>query len=134
MVVMAIIAILATAGLSAYTGYLKKARDTTRIADIRAIESIVMASLGTTGKPPQTTADLHDLIEAINNGKGIYDPLSSQTDGANHKFICQTESIPSAPCYYTYRLCDGGMGFAVGGWFESTSNQQLYITDPVSEA
>jgi type IV pilus assembly protein PilA len=47
MVVMAIIAILATAGLSAYTGYLKKARDTTRIADLRAINSIVMATLST---------------------------------------------------------------------------------------
>jgi len=47
MVAMAILAILATAGLSAYTGYLKKARDTTRIADLRAINSIVLASLST---------------------------------------------------------------------------------------
>jgi len=45
MVVMAIIAILATAGLSAYTGYIKKARDTTRIADLAAINTIVLSSL-----------------------------------------------------------------------------------------
>jgi prepilin-type N-terminal cleavage/methylation domain-containing protein len=42
MVVMAIIAILATAGLSAYTGYIKKARDTTRIADLAAINTIAL--------------------------------------------------------------------------------------------
>jgi prepilin-type N-terminal cleavage/methylation domain-containing protein len=42
MVVMAIIAILATAGLSAYTGYIKKSRDTVRIADLNAINTIVL--------------------------------------------------------------------------------------------
>lgn len=42
MVVMAIIAILATAGLSAYGGYIKKARDSTRISDLRAIQSVVL--------------------------------------------------------------------------------------------
>ncbi len=69
MVVMAIIAILATAGLSAYTGYIKKARDTTRIADIKAIESIVMGSLTTTGAPPQSALAVHNLVVAANNGR-----------------------------------------------------------------
>jgi len=59
MVVMAIIAILATAGLAAYTGYIKKARDTTRIADINAINTIILGSLSATGKPPQTAAEVH---------------------------------------------------------------------------
>ncbi len=45
MVVMAIIAILTTAGLSAYTGYIKKARDAVRIADINAINKIVLSSM-----------------------------------------------------------------------------------------
>ncbi len=136
MVVMAIIAILATAGLSAYTGYIKKARDTTRIADIKAIESIVMASLGTTGKPPQTTAALHSLILAMNNGTGIYDPLSSQVDGSSYKSVCYFSPgwNPVTPCYYTYRLCDGGMGFAIGGWFESKTNLQLYVDDSIDDA
>lgn len=39
MIVMAIIAILATAGLSAYTGYLKKARDTVRLGIAQRIET-----------------------------------------------------------------------------------------------
>ncbi len=69
MVVMAIIAILATAGLSAYTGYIKKARDTTRIADINAINTIILGSLSTTGAPPQSYGAVHDLIVSMNNGK-----------------------------------------------------------------
>ena len=48
MVVMAIIAILATAGLSAYTGYIKKARDATRIADLSAINTIIQGAMSTT--------------------------------------------------------------------------------------
>jgi type IV pilus assembly protein PilA len=44
MVVMAIIAILATAGLNAYTGYLRKARDATRMEDIRALDNIAISS------------------------------------------------------------------------------------------
>ena len=48
MVVMAIIAILATAGLSAYTGYLKKARDATRISDLAALNTIVLAEMSST--------------------------------------------------------------------------------------
>ncbi len=43
MVVMAIIAILATVGLSAYTGYITKARDTARAPLARTIELAVMS-------------------------------------------------------------------------------------------
>ncbi len=43
MVVMAIIAILATVGLSAYTGYIQKGRDTARIDIARTIELAVMS-------------------------------------------------------------------------------------------
>jgi type II secretory pathway pseudopilin PulG len=76
MVVMAIIAILATAGLSAYTGYLKKARDATRMADLKAINNIVIASMSSTGIPPQTMGELEAAILAANNGKPMRDPLN----------------------------------------------------------
>jgi type IV pilus assembly protein PilA len=66
MVVMAIIAILATAGLSAYGGYLKKARDSTRIADLRAIESVILSSLTVNGSAPNITT-LQAAISAMNN-------------------------------------------------------------------
>ena len=43
MVVMAIVAILATVGLTAYTGYIQKGRDTARIDIARTIELAVMS-------------------------------------------------------------------------------------------
>jgi prepilin-type N-terminal cleavage/methylation domain-containing protein len=77
MVVMAIIAILATAGLSAYTGYIKKARDAVRMADINAINKIVIGSMSVNGMPPQSSDGLYDILTDMNNGVAIADPLSS---------------------------------------------------------
>ena len=58
MVVMAIIAILATAGLSAYTGYIKGARDSARITIVRQLQTIVEALTTISGPPtPQQVAD-----------------------------------------------------------------------------
>lgn len=54
MVVMAIIAILATAGLSAYTSYLKSARDSDRITKVRQLQTII-ESLSTISWPPTPT-------------------------------------------------------------------------------
>ena len=68
MVVMAIIAILVTAGLSAYTGYIKKARDTRRIADTKAIENIVLSSMTSSGLAPEPDK-IQDIISAANNGQ-----------------------------------------------------------------
>jgi Tfp pilus assembly protein PilE len=85
---MAIIAILATAGLSAYTGYIKKARDTTRIADLAAINAIVLSSMASTGMPPTTAPLLKPLIIAANNGSTIKDPLSTAGTGNLFKSTC----------------------------------------------
>jgi type IV pilus assembly protein PilA len=74
MVVMAIIAILATAGLSAYTGYIKKARDTTRIADLGAINTIVLGQMGATGLPLLTAASVNAAILSANNTRRLADP------------------------------------------------------------
>lgn len=50
---MAVIAILATAGLSAYTGYIKKARDTMRLGIATQIESAVISyKSSNNGKTP----------------------------------------------------------------------------------
>ena len=76
MVVMAIIAILATAGLSAYTGYIKKARDTKRIADVAAINTIIQGSLSANGIPP---ADMTSVVSAANNGQMLVDPLNTKS-------------------------------------------------------
>ena len=45
MVVMAIIAILSTAGISQYGKFIKSARDTTRIADLNAINVALLQSI-----------------------------------------------------------------------------------------
>ena len=75
MVVMAIIAILATAGLSAYTGYIKKARDATRIADLRAIDTVIQSSMTTSGTYPDIVT-LRSAISAFNNGQLLLDPMN----------------------------------------------------------
>lgn len=133
MVVMAIIAILATAGLSAYTGYIKKARDTTRIADINAINKIVLANMSASGMPPQTTLAVYSAVVAANNGIVLMDPLSSNS-WTTTKFVClwPTTLDTWRECSYTYRICDAGLGYAIGTHFESTSNIPLYLEDNIA--
>ncbi len=130
MVVMAIIAILATAGLSAYTGYIKKARDTKRIADLNAINTIVLASMASTGLPPQSIGALSDLIKASNNGKRIVDPLTVWVETNNS---CLSYAEVPTTCNYVYITCDGGIGYVLGAYFESTSNLSLY-TENINDA
>ncbi len=130
MVVMAIIAILATAGLSAYTGYIKKARDAKRIAGINAINKIVLASMSSTGMPPQTTLEVYNAVTAANNGVVLMDPLAS-SNGTVTQSLCfgSSASVTGKECSYTYRVCDSGMGYAIGTRFESASNIPLYALD-----
>lgn len=66
---MAIIAILVTAGLSAYTGYLKKARDSERIAIARELQTAVEA-FSVNGTPP-TLAELTAYLAAEGIGWNI---------------------------------------------------------------
>ncbi len=49
MIAMAIIAILATAGISAYTGYVKKSRDTSRAEIARSLNSAVISYAASNG-------------------------------------------------------------------------------------
>ncbi len=120
MVVMAIIAILATAGLSAYTGYMKKARDTKRIADVNAINTIIQGSLSVNGKPP---AGMDTVVAEANNNHMLTDPLATKSvclDSANDDTL--------GACAYTYNLCDDGNGYLITAHFESKSNQEKYTT------
>lgn len=65
MVVMAIIAILATAGLSAYTGYIKKARDTTRTEIARAIVTLVTTYTAEHNGVAPTASELTTLLTSF---------------------------------------------------------------------
>jgi len=117
MVVMAIIAILATAGLAAYTGYIKKARDTTRIADLRALNTVVLTDMAADGLPPADAAALGVAILAQNNGKAIKDPLTTK-----NSCLPATEFALEL-CEYIYAVCDSGTGYALMAKFESDSNR-----------
>jgi prepilin-type N-terminal cleavage/methylation domain-containing protein len=77
MVVMAIIAILATAGITQYTGFIKGARDTTRSIDLKAIETIVISEMGATGLAP-TKDQINGLLKE-KAGKTFKDPSNGST-------------------------------------------------------
>jgi len=123
MVVMAIIAILATAGLAAYTGYIKKARDTTRIADLRALNTVVLTDMAADGLPPADAAALGVAILAQNNGKAIKDPLTTKTS------CLPGTGTTLVVCEYYYRVCDAGTGYALMSSFESDSNRSSLYSE-----
>jgi len=66
MVVMAIIAILATAGLSAYTGYIKKARDTVRLGMSQKIETAVLSFMASNNGEAPDWVEIIAELDALN--------------------------------------------------------------------
>ena len=134
---MAIIAILATAGLSAYTGYIKKARDTTRIADLNAINTILLWTISLDSKVPLTIDLLNDAITNTNNAQNIRDPIytGSNADAdyvaGNSKSTCRTSG--TTLCAYQYKVCDSGTGYAVATALESSANDSLLTSDDIGD-
>ncbi len=142
MVVMAIIAILATAGLSAYTGYLKKARDATRISDLAALNTIVLAEMSSTWTVPikgvstaWSETGIHLAVKNANNGVQIYDPLQA-SPWATGKSSCylnsSSGSASTSECAYFYSPCDTNTWYLLFARFESSSNQSLYNISAVA--
>lgn len=66
MIVMAIIAILATAGIQAYTGYIQKARDTARVSIASQVNTAVTALMGANGGIPPTDEELITYLGTLN--------------------------------------------------------------------
>lgn len=68
-----------------------------------------------------------------NNGLLIIDPLSNSR-GLTTKTLCldATGGSTLQVCTYTYRLCDNGLGYAIGTRFESKSNISLYLDDSMT--
>lgn len=136
MVVMAIIAILATAGLSAYTGYIKKARDTKRMADLSAMNTIIVWSLSTNGNVP-TASEFIDLVKSMNNGKMLSDPIWTSTcyygyidtDGGVTDGFDQFDPGMSLCTYSYFDTCPAGE-YAIATWFESESNLWKFTQIP----
>ncbi len=74
MVVMAIIAILSTAGISQYGRFIKGARDTTRIGDLNALNIVLIDSIQNTGLVPEDV-DALELYTREVAGKEISEAL-----------------------------------------------------------
>ncbi len=125
MVVMAIIAILSTAGISQYGRFIKSARDTTRTSDLNALNIVILDSIQSNGTVPGTAADFAAKIKEV-AGKDIVDPLNGST-------ACLKENgTDTTECGYQYAVCDGGTGYLLATRFESKNNVEKYAKDDVS--
>jgi type II secretory pathway pseudopilin PulG len=71
MIVMAIIAILSTAGLSAYTGYIRKARDTARAEIARNLNTAIMSYVTSNGGNPPATNEAFNQFLASAGGSFV---------------------------------------------------------------
>jgi prepilin-type N-terminal cleavage/methylation domain-containing protein len=74
MVVMAIIAILSTAGISQYGRFIKSARDTTRVSDLNALNIIILDSIQSVGIVPEDVNALELYTREV-AGKEISEAL-----------------------------------------------------------
>lgn len=120
MVVMAIIAIMATAGITQYSGFIKTARDNTRIQDLKAIETFIVKDMASTSTAPAAATFNAKLKEFA--GKTFKDPSSGATS-------CLKADASAGACKYEYATCDGGGGYVIRAQFEDKSKVNLYATD-----
>lgn len=123
MVVMAIIAILATAGITQYTGFIKGARDTTRSLDLKAIETIVISEMGASGQAPANDK-INELLKE-KAGKTFKDPSNGAT-------TCWAGEDDPGTCAYEYSSCDNGGGYVIRFQFEDMSKVGKYEEDEYS--
>lgn len=121
MVVMAIIAILATAGITQYSGFIKTARDSTRIQDLKAVETFIVAEMASTGLAPVADETFDENLKEF-AGKTFKDPSSGATS-------CLMDETTPGACKYEYATCDGGGGYVLRMQFEDKSKLKLYGED-----
>ncbi len=124
MVVLAIIAILATSGISQYGKFIKSARDTTRIADLGALNIVILDSIQSTGIVPKDITELKTRITSV-AGKKIMDKLNGTS-------ACLKADKTVVACGYKYAKCDGGTGYIIAANFETPDNTAKYAKDDVS--
>jgi len=126
MVVMAIIAILATAGISQYGKFIKDARDSTRMKDLDALKIVIAKSVQENGSVPENAEALVAKTKEV-AGKYIGDPLAGK--GA----CLQSDGSTLVACHYDYATCDGGTGYILSTTFENKNNASTkYRQDDVT--
>ena len=124
LVVITIIGILATGATATYTSQIQKSRDTTRINDIKALQSGVEQVYQDRGEFPtetpwRTTAGSFWREVAVYVEKFPADPKSWQT--------CNKWTIAGTPCDYYYDVSLDRNGvinqiYRLSTWFENTWN------------
>lgn len=123
MVVMAIIAILATAGISSYGSYIKRARDTARFQDIDAIETALISYQTVNGRYPSVDdSDSEYVVEALKRFDGFkVDPADGTTS-----CYADTDAAGTGECGYFYSSCDNGGSYRLTTRFEDKANLNKY--------
>ena len=128
MVVMAIIAILATAGISSYGSYIKRARDTARFQDLKAIETALISYQTVNGKYPSSNDSGDDdyVVKALEEFDGLkIDPA----DGTTGCYSDVDDINSTGECGYFYTQCDTGGSYRLSVRFEDKANVGKYNQD-----
>jgi prepilin-type N-terminal cleavage/methylation domain-containing protein len=126
MVVMAIIAILSTAGISQYGKFIKNSRDSARMDDISALNTVISTSLKEQWIVPDDAGRLFEQSKLV-AGKYIMDPM-------NGKQSCVNSGGDLVACGFEYAVCDGGTWYMLMATFESIANIKKYREDEVSSS
>jgi prepilin-type N-terminal cleavage/methylation domain-containing protein len=135
MIAMAIIAVLATAGIQAYTGYIKKWRDTARAEIANKLNSAVISySIQNNGQPPSNSNAFDDFLESAS---GVFISASNPWSGilvedpVGGKEVClDAEWHANQPCAFHYTAYEDGT-YAISYGVESTSStkENFYKTE-----
>lgn len=127
MVVMAIIAILATAGISSYGSYIKRARDTARFQDIDAIETALISYQTVNGRYPSSSSPSDDdyVVAALEDFDGFKVDPADGTTGC----YADAEASKTGECGYFYTQCDNGGSYRLTTRFEDKANVGKYNED-----
>lgn len=116
LVVITIIGILATGATAVYTSQIQKARDTTRINDVMALQSGVEQSYQDTSEYPKQSVLQSELLKYM--GKLPADPKEGQA--------CNKDTQPNSPvCAYTYNVGKDNNSIGYGEYELSTAFENI---------
>ena len=99
LVVITIIGILATGAVTVYTGQIQKARDTTRISDIKAVQSSVEQAF-------QDSSDYPDATSTADFATAIIDYMPNLPEDSKHEDNCEWAGTATSICGYVYNVGD----------------------------
>ncbi len=93
------------------------------MADIAALENIILDYRRSTGKYPTTKETFDSVVKNANQDQLIQDPLYG-------KVACITSDTDTSPtyCEYVLYVCDNGDGYLLNEKFETLSYAKKYTT------